>query len=175
MEAMIVRMSRKRRPFLRSSEALYPMTAKERERPVGLVPPSKRNDLARIHDVVRIDGPFQDAHQVERRRAMLDLEVLHLLLADAVLARAGALHGERPPHQPVDEGLAGLDLRRIVRVHKRLNMEIAVAHMADDGRDEAAASMSRFVSSTHSASREIGTQTSVATDCAPGRRPLAAQ
>ena len=41
-------------------------------------------------------------------------------------------------HQPLDESLAGGDLGRVVRVHERLNMEIAVAHMADDGRDEAA-------------------------------------
>ena len=37
------------------------------------------------------------------------------------------------------------------------------------------ASMSRLVSSTHSASREIGTQTSVATESTPGRSALAAQ
>ena len=48
-------------------------------------------------------------------------------------------------------------------------MEIAVADMADDRRDEPLLSMSRLVSVTHSASREIGTQTSVDDDLArPG-------
>ena len=36
-------------------------------------------------------------------------------------------------------------------------------------------SMSAAVSPTHSASREIGTQTSVATTLAPGRSPMQAQ
>ena len=43
--------------------------------------------------------------------AVLRFQVFHLLLADAVLARAGALHGERPLDQAVDEGLACARLR----------------------------------------------------------------
>ena len=58
---------------------------------------------------------------------------------------------------------------------KRLDVEVAVAHMADDRGDEARCRMSRLVSSTHSASREIGTQTSVATDLRARAQALAAQ
>ena len=106
---------------------------------------------------------------------MLELEVFHLLLADAMLAGAGALHGERPLDQAVDEGLAGRDFRRIVHVHERLDMEIAVAHMADDRGDEPGRLdiPFRFVDAFRKARdrhADIGRNR-----FAPGRRPRAAQ
>ena len=54
-------------------------------------------------------------------------------------------------------------------------MEIAVADMADDRRDQPISAMSASVSAMHSASREIGTQTSVDSPLAPGRSVSDAQ
>ena len=64
------------------------------------------------------------------------LEILHLALPDAVLAGAGAFHGERALGQPLDEALGRGDLGRIVHVDQRADVEIAVADMADDRRDQ---------------------------------------
>ena len=65
---------------------------------------------------------------------------------------------------------ARVDLVRIVHVDQQADVEIAVADMADDRRDQACSLRCRAGSrSTHSASREIGTQTSVANALAPGR------
>ena len=100
--------------------------------------------------------------------AMLGHQKFHLALADAVLAGAGAVHGERPLHQALRHawrgdlvGLAGSTMKQ---------MEIAVADMADDGRQRRLAAMSPWVSAMHSASREIGTQTSVAHPARPAER-----
>ena len=67
------------------------------------------------------------------------------------------------------------DLVGVLEVDQHGHVEIAVADMADDRRDQPLAAMSAAVSVTHSASREIGTQTSVATTLAPGRSPMQAQ
>ena len=103
-------------------------------------------------------------------RAVLGQQVLHLALAHAVLAGAGAVHGQRPLDQALGQILGALDLVGVVHVDQQREMEIAVADMADDRRQQCRlAAMSACVSVTHSASREIGTQTSVAIICAPGR------
>ena len=66
--------------------------------------------------------------------------------------------------------MRALDLVGVVHVDQQREMEIAVADMADDRRQRCRLSaMSRCVSVTHSASREIGTQTSVATIVRAGR------
>ena len=56
----------------------------------------------------------------------------------------------------------------ILDVHQHQHMEIAVADMADDRRDQPISAMSASVATMHSASREIGTQTSVDRPSAPG-------
>ena len=66
---------------------------------------SQGDDLARIHDVLGSIARFKRPHQSSASDPMLGLEILHLLLTNAVLARAGALHGERPLHQPLEESL----------------------------------------------------------------------
>src|SRR5688572_21993975 len=96
MDAMIVRISRKRLPSLRSLSGLSLPQGQRKRESHSMPSGSKRADLARIHDVVRVDGLFQDAHEVESGRSMLKLKIFHLFLADSVLAGAGALHGERP-------------------------------------------------------------------------------
>src|SRR3954470_4377615 len=45
----------------------------------------ERDDLARIHDVLRIERAFYRRHGRECRRAVLRQHVFHLALADAVL------------------------------------------------------------------------------------------
>ena len=60
-------------------------------------------------------------------------------------------------------------------VDQHQDVEIAVADMADDRRDQPISAMSASVSATHSASREIGTQTSVDRPRAPGRSASDAQ
>ena len=56
------------------------------------------------------------------------------------------------------------------RIDQQPTVEIAVADMADDRREQIVLRRCRAaVSVTHSASREIGTQTSVASASAPGR------
>ena len=52
----------------------------------------KADDLAGIHDVQRIERPLDGAHGRKRRLAVLGRHILHLALADAVLAGAGAVH-----------------------------------------------------------------------------------
>ena len=112
-----------------------------------------------------------------KRLAVLGLQVFHLALPDAVLAGAGSLHGERALDQALDEGLARRRPRRGSSMSTSgETVEIAVADMADDRRDQPAVRRCRAgFRSTHSASREIGTHTSVANACAPGRSAHAAQ
>ena len=77
--------------------------------------------------------------------------------------------------QTLDESLwHAFHLRRIVGIEQNGQVEIAVADMADDRRQQAALRRSRLVSRMHSASREIGTQTSVTKPLAPGRSASAA-
>ena len=70
--------------------------------------------------------------------AELVVEVLHLALADAMLAGAGAVHGDGAEGEPADEGLGAAHLVGIFDVDQHGHMEIAVADMADDRRDAAA-------------------------------------
>src|SRR5580704_12985509 len=68
---------------------------------------------------------------------MFPFEIFHLALADAMLARAGASHGERPLDQALDESLDALHLLAVIEVEERRRVEIAVPDMADDRRQEA--------------------------------------
>ena len=89
--------------------------------------------------------------------------------ADAVLAGAGAAHGERAQHQPFVQAPRFLELGRLVRIEDVEQMEVAVAGVADERRSgNGAPALSAFVSTMHSARREIGTQTSVVHARAPG-------
>src|SRR6516225_9941295 len=58
-------------------------------------PNSQPENLARIHDVQRIERAFDRTHDIERRLAVLGRHILHFALADAVLAGAGAVHRQR--------------------------------------------------------------------------------
>src|SRR6201996_9856141 len=85
--------------------------------------------LARVHDVLRVDRPFQQLHQLQRL-AVLGIEEAHLVAADAVLAGAGAAHGDGAVDQPVVQPFHLCDVLRIVAVDQQNHMEIAVADMA---------------------------------------------
>src|SRR6185312_3391668 len=93
-------------------------------------------DLAWIHDVVRIERMLDRAHDIDRA-AEFALQERHLALTDAMLARAGAVHGDRPHVEAGDEGFRRLDLLRVLGVEQQRHMEIAVADMTDDRAYEA--------------------------------------
>ena len=87
-----------------------------------------------------------------------------------MLAGAGAVHGERALDQPLDEA----PWRARPRRHRpcrpaACRWKLPSPTWPTIGATRRLAAMSRWVSVTHSASREIGTQTSVATALAPGR------
>ena len=73
---------------------------------------------------------------VSMAAACSDLQAMDLAIADAMLAGAGAAHGERAIDHAVVDRWAARHLRRIVGVDQEDQMEIAVAHMADQGCDE---------------------------------------
>ena len=67
---------------------------------------------------------------------MLGDEIVNLALADAMLSGAGAPEAERPLDQTVEEGLHLAALLGVGGVDQRHDVEIAVAHMADDGGEQ---------------------------------------
>src|SRR4030095_934880 len=95
-----------------------------------------RHDLAGIENVLRIERLLQGARGVDRLWAQLGLEVFLLALPDAVLAGAGAAHRLRALDQAMHEVLAARHFLRIVDVADQRTVEIAVADMADDRRQQ---------------------------------------
>jgi hypothetical protein len=71
------------------------------------------------------------------RGAVLVLHIGDLLLADAVLAGAGAAHGDGAVGEAGGESFGGVDLVGVAHVDKRAHMKIAVGDMAEDRGDEA--------------------------------------
>ena len=67
------------------------------------------DNLPRIHDALRIERLLDRAHGGKRRFAQFAREIFHLALPDAVLAGAGAVHGDRPLHQPLAKILRAYD------------------------------------------------------------------
>src|SRR4051812_326451 len=95
------------------------------------------DDLAGIEQVAGVQRALDRPHHPERPGAVLELQERRLAVAHAVLAGAGAVHGDRAAHEAVVEGLRPLELGRVVRVHEDRQVEVAVADVADDRRDEA--------------------------------------
>jgi hypothetical protein len=96
---------------------------------------SRAQDLARIEDILRIKRLLDRPHQIQRRSRLL-LQEAHLALADTVFAGAGAANGKRPAVEPFDEFLDPGDVGGILVVNQQQQVKIAVARMADDGREE---------------------------------------
>src|SRR5208282_5094779 len=98
----------------------------------------KADDLVRVHDVQRIERPLDRAHGRKRRLAVLGRHILHLALADAMLAGAGAVHRQGAFDQPFEEAVNARDFVGIIEVDSQRDVEIAVADMADDRGGELA-------------------------------------
>ena len=66
--------------------------------------------LARIEQVLRIERRLDPPHEVDRDRPMLLFHIFPLLLADAMLAGAGAAHVDGAMGEAVCERIRGFDL-----------------------------------------------------------------
>src|ERR1039457_6004224 len=93
---------------------------------------SETYDLARIHDVERIERTLDRAHGVQRRLPMLGQKVSHLALADPMLAGAGPVHRQGPLGQAFEEPANPRYFLFVAHIHHQSDMEIAVADMADN-------------------------------------------
>src|SRR5215468_362831 len=100
------------------------------------VPRSGRDDLAWIHQSVRIERQLERAHHRERRLAVLGGEVFHLPLANPVLAGTGSFHGQRAIDQAVQQAVGTRDLVTVVHIDQQRQVEVAIADMTEDRRDQ---------------------------------------
>ena len=76
-----------------------------------------------------------DLHQVDGITVLGD-ERAELVHADPVLAGARPAHRDRAERHPLGQALRLRPLRRIVRIEQHDQVEVAVADVADDRRDE---------------------------------------
>jgi hypothetical protein len=132
-----------------------------------------QEDFSRIHNVVGVNRPLDREHK-PYSLAVLGEQEIDLAAADAVLTCAGAVERQRAMDHSLVKSFGLRHLFRIARIEHEDDVKIAVTSMANDraGRKEAARSF--CVSVMHSASREIGTQTSVTQSCPPSRSALSA-
>ena len=68
--------------------------------------------------------------------AVFSLEKFDLAAAHPMLAGAGAVHGDGAVDEPLIEALDPFDFSFVRRIAEQHHMEIAVAHMPDDGAVE---------------------------------------
>ena len=92
--------------------------------------------LPRIENGIRIKRLLDLTHQIDGIAELL-LQKCHLPLPYAVLAGACAVHGERTRVKASDEFLDDRDPFRGLVVKQDEHMEITVAGMADDRRQQA--------------------------------------
>jgi nucleoside-diphosphate-sugar epimerase len=130
-------------------------------------------DLARVHDVVRVQRLLDGAHHRHRAGAGLVAQEAHLVQAHAVLAGAGAFQASA--RAPAARSALGQRVLRVVGVDQVAEVEVAVAHVADQVVGQPEASASATESSRQSARREIGTQVSVVMARQPGLLCMAAK
>lgn len=67
---------------------------------------------------------------------MFGLQILHLFLSDTMLAGAGPVHPDRARDKAINEFLNVCDFIRIAGVHKRQTMEVAVADVSYNRRQQ---------------------------------------
>src|ERR1700716_1289023 len=103
-----------------------------------------RQYFSGIENVLRIERVFQRVHGVDRLDPEFGLEILLLALPDAVLAGAGPAHRLRALHQAMHEVLAARHLLTVVHVAHQRAVEIAVANVADNRRQQIEALQIRF-------------------------------
>src|SRR6202158_6357591 len=97
---------------------------------------NRRQYLSRIENILRIERLLQRAHGLDRLGAEFGLEVFLLALPDAMLPGASAAHRLCAFHQAMHEVLAARHLVTIVHVAHQRAVEIAVADMADNRRQQ---------------------------------------
>src|SRR5262245_17097378 len=96
----------------------------------------RRHDLSWVENVQWIQRRFQRAHRVQRLGPELVLEIFLSALPDTVFAGAGAAHLLRALDQAMHEVLAARHLIRVRGVAEYGTMEISVADMTDDRRQQ---------------------------------------
>src|SRR3569623_827284 len=111
-----------------------------REKYGGLTTPQKgshrRNDLAGVEDVVRIERGLHRTHRLDGFRPQFGNKVFLLALTNAMLTGAGAVHAVRPLGEAMHDFVPAGQFVGIVDVAQHQAVEIAVADMADDRRDQ---------------------------------------
>src|SRR5574340_734866 len=94
--------------------------------------PLELQHLSRTHQVVRLQRALDVAHHRYRVLSMLADEMLYLADPHAVLAGAGAVHGEGARDETLVDRLRFLQLARFLRIERDTEVEIAIAHVAGD-------------------------------------------
>ncbi|CAM2144652.1 hypothetical protein PT2222_160115 [Paraburkholderia tropica] len=89
-------------------------------------------NLAGIHQIMRIERMLDGAHGVDGIGAVLFHEEVHLVQPHAVLARAGAVHADRALHDAMVQAFGLVDFVGLVGVDQDRHVEVAVAHVAHD-------------------------------------------
>src|SRR5262245_63335328 len=97
---------------------------------------AKCDDLTRVHNVLRIAGALDRAHDRKRSRAVFGYQILHFPLPDPMLAGAGPVHRKRALDQPLRESFGAPYLVGVVHIDKKRQMKIAVANVGDDRRKD---------------------------------------
>ena len=142
----------------------------QRQRPTLNRRSVDRQDLARVHDVLRVQRALDRGHHRQRRCAVLGLQILDLAVADPVLTGAGPAHFNGAfDHAAVDPARFA-QLVLVVRVDQVLQVKVAVPDVPDQRRKQVglAEVLERLVDAVRQPG-EIGTQTSVGQPAEPGR------
>src|SRR4029078_12083555 len=116
------------------------ISVQTRSLPVGAPPPRtpltcSSRYLTRIHDAKGIDCTLDRTHHLERRTYLLPQET-HFTLADAVLARASAIHGDCVLGQARYEVFRRAQPLRVVGVDQDAQVKVAIAGVSHKGRQE---------------------------------------
>jgi len=80
-----------------------------------------------------VERLLERPHGVDGYRTKFAIEILHFALPHAVLAGAGAVHGERSLDETPQQRFGAGDFACVVHVDEKAQVEIAVADVADDG------------------------------------------
>src|SRR5258706_1530888 len=120
-----------RRPETRSDRTRLRDARRGPRRPQRCLGRFERDDLAGIHDPVRVEQILDATHD-RQQVAVLEREVLELSVADPVLARARAAARERIFDDRAVEPVGLRDRRGVFRIEQERDVEVPVADMADD-------------------------------------------
>jgi hypothetical protein len=96
------------------------------------------HDLSRIHQIERVDCLFDGSEQVYGRPTKLIDQILLLTITDTVLSGACALHRERALGEAAHKRFGAGDLIGAIHHHGDDGVEVAVANVPKQGRDQSA-------------------------------------